>query len=140
MVRIRFPPAASQVRIAPPFRRQSSFWKSTSFPPQSNQNSTVLRYRCVSKVRHRAHPAVGAARSASGTQSTAPSVRQRAGEELTVRISFPPPASRTTLQNNSEVHRFGDSANQILPDPHGYRYLRSMPTSVQKPIYINGSC
>jgi len=40
----------------------------------------------------------------------------------------------------SPVNPLPRSANQILPDPHGYRYLRSMPTSVQKPIYINGSC
>jgi len=46
---------------------------------------------------------------------------------------------RTTLQNKSEVHRFGDSANQILLHPHGHRYLLSMPTSVQNPHYINDS-
>jgi hypothetical protein len=37
------------------------------------------------------------------------------------------PDRANRLKNKSEVHRFGDSANQILLDPHGYRYLLSMP-------------
>ena len=67
--------------------------------------------------------------------------------EISAVTSDSPGRSRIVVRGDSrharrrrEVHRFGDSANQILPDPHGYRYLRSMPTSVQKPIYINGSC